>query len=81
MLGQAGAVSELGVLLHLAELIPGYDRLLEILGSDDDSLCKVVKHLAGKRLVLTQKISDLDTVRVAPVLIRQFFKALPTTDV
>ena len=57
MLGQAGAVSELAVLLHLAELIPGYDRLLEILGSDDDSLCKVVKHLAGKRLVLTQKIS------------------------
>lgn len=36
-------------------------------------LGKVVKRRAGKHLVLTQKISDLDAVVVAPVLVCQIY--------
>lgn len=71
VLGQAGAAAELVALLYLAELIPRGNRLLEILGVDAGSLGKIVKRLADKRLVLTQKIRNLDAVGIAPVLIRQ----------
>lgn len=69
MLGQAGTAATLVTLLYFAELIQNSDRLLEILGIDADSLDKIVKHLDGKHLVLTQKIGDLDAVVVAPVLV------------
>ena len=70
MLGQAGTAATLVTLLYFAELVQNSDRLLEILGIDADSLGKIVKHLAGKRLVLTQKISYLDAVEVTLALVR-----------
>ena len=71
MLGQAVAATELVARLHLAELIPRSNRLLEILGVDAGGLGKVIKRLAGKRFVLMQKIEDLDAVRVLVTLNRQ----------
>ena len=45
MLGQAGAATELVALWYLAELIPGGNRLLEILGIDAGGLGEIVKRL------------------------------------
>lgn len=71
MLRQAGAMAKLVNLLYLAELVSSSDRLLEILDVEAGTPSEVIKRFAGKHLVLTQKINDLNAVGIAPDFILQ----------
>ena len=68
--GKAGAASERIAFLYLAEFIPSGHSLFQVGGIDACCLSKVIQRVACVGFVLTQQVSNLDAVGIAPVFIR-----------